>query len=71
MTTISEVCIRQALMDAEDKGLRYNGDLGAHQEPCIYWVVGDYIITHITDDEEFEASMLTEDDIADLTMDKM
>ena len=71
MTTIGEVCIRQALMDAEDRGHTYNGLYGARNVPCIYWIVGDYIITFMTDDQDFSASMLTEDMFDDLIIDEV
>ena len=57
MATIEDL-IRQVLCDAEDRGLVYNGASGA---PCTYWVVGDYIVTYLTDDEDFFAEMLTDD----------
>ena len=63
--------IRQALIIAEDNGLAYNGGFGAHNVPCTYWVVGDYIVTYMTDDEDFDASMLTEDMIDDLIIDEV
>ena len=56
----------QILRDAEDNGRYYNGMFGADNEACTYWVVGDYIVTYLTDDEDFDASMLTEDMMYDL-----
>ena len=64
METFEE--IRQALRDAEDRGLACYSIFGAHNEPCAYWVCGDYIITYLTDDETFNAEMLTEDMLDDL-----
>ena len=63
--------IRQALMDAEDRGDVYNGRYGAHRVPCTYWAVGDYIVTYMTDDQDFIASMLTEDMMDDLIIDEV
>ena len=62
--------IRQALIIAEDDGLAYNGVFGAHRVPCTYWHVGDCIVTYLTDDEDFEASMLTEDMMDDLIIEE-
>ena len=70
MTTIEEVCIRQALMDAEDRGLVYNGAFGADNEPCTYWVTDDYVITYLTDDDTFDATMLTEDMMDELIIEE-
>ena len=70
MATIEEVCIRQALMDAEDRGHAYNGVYGAHNVPCTYWIVGDHVITFMTDDQDFDASMLTEDMMDELIIEE-
>ena len=61
----------QILMDAEDNGACYNGMYGAHNVPCTYWVVGDYVISYMTDDDDFVASMLTEDMMDDLIIDEV
>ena len=62
-----EDLVRQALCDAEDHGMCYNGAFGA---PCTYWVVGDYIVTYYTDDEDFFAEMLTEDMMDELIIEE-
>lgn len=56
----------KALRDAERRGRRHRGGYGAHDEPCTYWLVGDYIVTYYTDDLNFSAEMLTEDILDDL-----
>ena len=62
--------LKQAMINAEDRGLVYNGGHGAHNEPCTYWVVGDYIVTYLTDDETFGATMLTEDMMDELIIEE-
>jgi hypothetical protein len=56
----------QALRDAERRGRRHRGGYGAHDEPCTYWLVGDYIVTYYTDDLNFSAEMLFDDMMYDL-----
>ena len=68
MATFEE--IRQAMINAEDDGSVINGAFGPHREPCIYWVDSDFIIVYITDDETFNAEMLTEDMIDDLIIEE-
>ena len=68
MKTFEE--LRLAMINAEDRGLVYNGAFGADNEPCTYWVVGDYIVTYLTDDETFDATMLTEDMMDDLIVEE-
>ena len=70
MATIEDL-IRQTLRDAEDDGLVFMGTFGAHNVPCTYWVVGDYIVTYLTDDGDFSATMLTEDMMDDLIIEEM
>ena len=70
MATIEDL-IRQALRDAEDDCLVFMGTFGAHNVPCTYWEVGDYIVTYLTDDEDFNATMLTEDMMDDLIIEEM
>lgn len=62
---VADVFVR-ALHDAEVRGRCYNGGFGAHDEPCTYWVVGDYIVTYLTDNLEFHAGMITDDMLDDL-----
>ena len=69
MATMDGLII-QVLMDAEDNGHAYNGMYGAHCVLCTYWVVGDYIVTYMTDDQDFSASMLTEDMMDDLIIEE-
>jgi hypothetical protein len=68
MATFEE--LRLAMINAEDRGLVYNGGHRAHNEPCTYWIVGDYIVTYLTDDEDFDATMLTEDMMDDLIIEE-
>lgn len=62
----------QALRDAEDNGLYCNG-YGAYVKGslCTYWLVGDYIVTYLTDDLNFNADMLTEDILDDLIIEEV
>lgn len=62
--------LRQGMINAEDKGQFYNGTFGADNEPCTYWVTDDYIVTYLTDDEDFDASMLTDDMMDDLIIEE-
>lgn len=62
--------LRQAMINAEDRGLVYNSVFGVDSEPCTYWVVGDFIVTYLTDDEVFDATMLTEDMMDDLIVEE-
>ncbi len=62
--------IREMLIEAEDKGHCYNGVFGADEELCTYWVTDDYIITYLTDDPDFGAGMLTEDQMDDLIVEE-
>lgn len=57
-----------ALRDAENNGWYCNGYNGVYvkDELCTYWLVGDYIVTYLTDDPDFNADMLTEDMMDDL-----
>ena len=68
MTTIEG--IRQALMDAEDKGHCYNGVFGVDEHPCTYWITDDYIVTYLTDDPNFGVGLLTEDQTDDLIVEE-
>ena len=68
MKTFEE--LRLAMINAEDRGLVYNGAFGADNEPCTYWIVGDYVVTYLTDDETFDATMLTDDMMDDLIIEE-
>ena len=70
MATIEKVCIRQALRDAEDHGMYFIGAFGAGSEPCTRWIVGDYLVTYLTEDADFNAEMLTEDMIGELIIEE-
>lgn len=56
----------QALRDAERRGRCQCGGNRINDEPRTYWLVGDYIVTYLTDDLNFNADMLTEDMLDDL-----
>ena len=60
-----------ALRDAEDNGLYCNG-YGAYVKYslCTYWLVGDYTVTYLTGDPDFNADMLTEDMMDDLIIEE-
>jgi hypothetical protein len=68
METFEE--LRLAMINAEDRGLAYNSVFGMDSEPCTYWLVGDYIVTYLTDDEDFNAEMLTEDMMDELIIEE-
>lgn len=58
-----------ALRHAEDNGRHYNGAY-VKEKPCTYWLVGNYIITYLTDDPDFNAEMLTDDMMDDLIIEE-
>lgn len=61
--------LRCALINAEAEGRYYIGEnYWVHNEPCNYWVVGDYVVTYLTDNLDFHAgrSMLSDDMMDDL-----
>ena len=58
--------LRCLMYNAENNGRRYSDVYGEHDEPCTFWVVGDYIIIYLTNNWEFHAGMLTEDMMYDL-----
>jgi mRNA-degrading endonuclease YafQ of YafQ-DinJ toxin-antitoxin module len=64
MATIEK--LRQALINAEDTGKVCKVTSGEYSDPRICWIVGDFIIVYVTDDEDFNATMLTEDMMDDL-----
>ena len=68
METFEE--IRQALRDAEDSGMYFIGSFGMDSEPCTRWIVGDYMVTYLTDDGDFNAEMLTEDMMDELIIEE-
>lgn len=68
MTTFEE--LRQYMINAEETGMS-----GRHTIQCAgcvlyYWLVGYHVITYITDDEDFDASMLTEDMMDELIIEE-
>ena len=65
-----EDLIRQAMINAEDYGIGYYSVRGAPWEPCVYWVVGDRIIRYLTEDDYFDAGMLTEDMMDELIIEE-
>jgi hypothetical protein len=74
---VADVMVR-ALFQAEDNGECYNSVYTVKDDSdtyeiagCTYWKVGDYEITHITDDLNFSARMLTEDMMNDLIIEKV
>ena len=64
--------LRCMMCNAEDNGRYYNGYNGVYvkDELCTYWRVGDYVITYLTDDLDFNADMLTEDMMDDLIIER-
>lgn len=67
----SKYYLRGIMMNAENEGLCHNGGHGAYGKPCTYWMVGDYIITYLTYDLGFEASMLSDDMMDDLIIEEV
>ena len=57
---------RHLLRNAEDNGKYYIDGYGEHNIPCTYWVIGDYIVTYLTNNWEFHADMLTDEMMDDL-----
>jgi hypothetical protein len=62
--------LRCVMINAEEEGMFYKGGYGAYNEPCTFWIVGDYIITYLTDNLEFNAGMLSEDMMDDLIIEE-
>lgn len=62
--------LRRVMVNAEDRGRYYNGVYAEYNEPCTYWKVGDYIIAYLTDDLRFHTSMLTDDMMDDLIIER-
>jgi hypothetical protein len=62
--------LRYVMINAEDAWRYYNGVHGEYNKPCTYWMVGDYIITYLTDDEDFHARLLTDDMMDDLIIEE-
>ena len=66
MATYEE--LRESMIDAED-----NGRSGRYSDQCdqyvlYYWLVDDRVITYTTEDEDFDAWMLTEDMMDELVI---
>jgi len=59
-----------AMLGAEYNGEYYNDGYGADNELCTCWSVGDYTVVYLTDDEDFNAEMLTEDMMDDLIIEE-
>lgn len=59
-----------ALRDAERRGRCQCGGNRINDEPRTYWIVGDYIVTYLTDDLNFSARMLTEEMMNDLIIEE-
>ena len=51
----------RTLIQAQYSGQAYYGVYGEDDEPCTYWLVGDYKVTYLSDDLNFSAGMLTKD----------
>ena len=68
----TKTVIWYALLQAEYKGMCFNGYNGVYvkDEPCTYWLVGDYVVTYLTDDLDFCVDMLTEDMMDDLIIEE-
>ena len=68
----SKYYLRQVMINVEEEGMFHNGGYGAYNEPCTYWVVGDYIITYLTDNLDFHAgkAMLSDDMMDDLIIEE-
>ena len=62
--------LRLAMINAEDRGLAYNSVFGMDSEPCTYWIGDGYIVTYLTDDEDFNAEMLTDDMMDELIIEE-
>lgn len=58
------------MREAEDSSMYYNDGYGANNELCTCWMVGDYTVTYLTDDPDFNADMLTEDMMDDLIIEE-
>lgn len=70
--SIVKEVVWHALRHAEEDGRHYNGYNGVYvkDELCTYWLVGDYIVTYLTDDPDFNAKMLTEEMMDDLIIEE-
>lgn len=62
--------LRRVMINAEEEGMSHNG-YRAYNKPCTYWTVGDYIITYLTNNVEFNAGMLTDDMMDDLIIEEV
>lgn len=65
----AKICLRDALKYAENDGRCYIEEHDICR--CIYWRVADYIIIYLTDDEDFEVDMLTDDEMYDLIIEEV
>jgi hypothetical protein len=62
--------LKRVMSNAEEEGMFYNGGYGAYNEPCTFWIVGDYIITYLTGNLDFDAAMLIGDMMYDLIIEE-
>ena len=62
--------LKRVMSNAEEEGMFYKGGYGVYNELCTFWIVGDYIITYLTDNLEFNAGMLSEDMMYDLIIEE-
>ena len=53
--------LRRAMWEAEENGQCHSDVYGPYYQPCTYWIIGDYIVTYLTEDPYFCASLLTEE----------
>lgn len=60
------------LRHAEEDGRYYNGYNGVYvkDELRTYWLVGNYVVSYLTDDPDFNADMLTEEMMDDLIIEE-
>lgn len=61
--------LHRALRDAEGRGRSHNG-MDDDGTCYTYWMVGDYIVTYLTNDLNFNADMLTEDMMGNLIIEE-
>ena len=62
--------LKRVMSNAEEEGMFYKGGYGAYNEPCTFWIVGDYIITYLTGNLDFDAAMLIGDMMYDLIIEE-
>ena len=62
--------LRRAMWNAEENGQCHTDAYGPYYEPCTYWMVGDYIVTYLTEDPYFHVGMLTEEMLDSLIIER-